>query len=74
MSRYADVDTLTAYFCQTYAQKHFIRDNPNLLILFKQDGINLKHMCNDVYETPYTCLAKISVNCIAVVGDKSMDS
>ncbi|KYN32551.1 hypothetical protein ALC56_13032, partial [Trachymyrmex septentrionalis] len=34
--------------CQTYAKipKHLIRDNANL-ILFKQDGINLKRVYND---------------------------
>ena len=46
-SRYADVDCF--YLCQTYAKipKHLIRDNANLLILFKQDGTNLKHIYDD---------------------------
>ena len=41
------------YFCQTYARipKHLIRDNANLLILFKQDCINLKHVYNDHVNT-----------------------
>ncbi|KYM98109.1 hypothetical protein ALC62_11191 [Cyphomyrmex costatus] len=40
--RHADVDCF--YLCQTYAKipKYLIRDNANLLILFKQDGTNLK--------------------------------
>jgi len=46
MGRHADVDCF--YLCQTYAKisKHLICDNANLLILFKQDGINLKHVYN----------------------------
>ena len=41
------------YLCQTYAKisKHLIRDNANLLILFKQNGINLKHVYNDHVNT-----------------------
>jgi len=35
MGRHADIDCF--YLCQTYAKKHLIRDNANLLILFKQD-------------------------------------
>jgi len=47
MGRHADVDCF--YLCQTYAKisKHLIRNNANLLILFKQNGINLKHVYND---------------------------
>ena len=41
MGHHANVDYF--YLCQTYARipKHLIRDNTNLLILFKQDCINL---------------------------------
>lgn len=37
------------YLCQTYARipKHLIRDNANLLILFKQDEKNLQHVYSD---------------------------
>ena len=47
MGRHSMVDCF--YLCQTYAKipKHLIRDNANLLILFKQDGTNLKHIYND---------------------------
>jgi len=43
MDRHSNVDCF--YLCQTYAKipKHLIRDNANLLILFKQDCTNLKH-------------------------------
>ncbi|KYM96688.1 hypothetical protein ALC62_12652 [Cyphomyrmex costatus] len=51
MGRHADVDCF--YLCQTYAKisKHLIRDNANLLILFKQDVTNLKHVYNDHVNT-----------------------
>ncbi|KYN16162.1 hypothetical protein ALC57_11594 [Trachymyrmex cornetzi] len=51
MGRHANVDCF--YLCQTYAKipKHLIRDNANLLILFKQDGTNLKHVYNDHVNT-----------------------
>ncbi|KYM94178.1 hypothetical protein ALC62_15209 [Cyphomyrmex costatus] len=47
MGRHANVDCF--YLCQTYAKipKHLIPDNANLLILFKQDGTNLKRVYND---------------------------
>jgi len=51
MGRHVNVDCF--YFCQTYARipKHLIRDNANLLILFKQDYTNLKHVYNDHVNT-----------------------
>lgn len=51
MGRHANVDCF--YLCQTYAKipKHLIRDNANLLILFKQDGTNLKHIYDDHVNT-----------------------
>ena len=51
MDRHANVDYF--YLCQTYARipKHLIRDNANLLILFKQDGTNLKYVYNDHVNT-----------------------
>lgn len=47
MGRHKDIDSF--YLCQTYTHipKHLIRDNANLLILFKQDDLNLKHIYND---------------------------
>ncbi|KYM95859.1 hypothetical protein ALC62_13493 [Cyphomyrmex costatus] len=47
MGRHASIDCF--YLCQTYAEipNHLIRDNANFLILFKQDGTNLKHIYND---------------------------
>lgn len=47
MGRHAQVDCF--YLCQTYARvpKHLIRDNANVLILFKQDSLNLRHVYDD---------------------------
>jgi hypothetical protein len=51
MGRHSNVDCF--YLCQTYAKipKHLIRDNANLLILFRQDNTNLKHIYNDHVNT-----------------------
>jgi len=54
MGRHSKVDCF--YMCQTYAKilKHLVRDNANLLILFKQDSTNLKHVYNDHVNTDMT--------------------
>ena len=47
MGRHNNIDSI--YIGQTYSKipKQLIRDNVNLLILFKQDDTNLKHIYND---------------------------
>ena len=47
MGRHSGVDAF--YLCQTYSQvpKQLVRDNANLIVLFKQDDLNLKHVYND---------------------------
>lgn len=47
LGRHAAVDSF--FLCQTYSSipKQLIRDNANLIILFKQDGTNLKHVYFD---------------------------
>jgi len=47
MGRHNNIDSF--YLCQTYAKipKHLIRDNANVIVLFKQDELNLKHVFND---------------------------
>lgn len=47
MGRHNKIDCI--YIGQTYSKipKQLIRDNVNLLILFKQDDTNLKHVYND---------------------------
>jgi len=65
MSRHSHVDCF--YLCQSYARKskHLIRDNTNLLILFKQDSSNLKHVYNDHVNTDmlYEDFSELCRNC-----------
>lgn len=51
MGRHNNVDTF--YICQTYSfvPKQLVRDNSNLLIIFKQDDRNLRHIYNDHVNT-----------------------
>lgn len=47
MGRHKHIDCF--YLCQTYTRipKHLIRDNANMIIIFKQDEMNIKHIYND---------------------------
>ena len=47
MGRHKDIDSF--YLCQTYTRipKNLVRDNANILIVFKQDELNLKHIFSD---------------------------
>lgn len=47
MGRHKGIDVV--YLCQTYSKipKQLIRDNSNLIVLFKQDETNLKHIYNE---------------------------
>ncbi|XP_071055020.1 uncharacterized protein [Onthophagus taurus] len=51
MGRHNNIDSF--YLTQTYTRipKHLIRDNANVLILFKQDEVNLKHMYDEHVNT-----------------------
>lgn len=51
MGRHKAIDSF--YLSQTYAKipKHLIRDNINMLVIFKQDTRNLKHVYADHVET-----------------------
>ncbi len=51
MGRHNDIDTF--YLSQTYSRipKQLIRDNINLLVLFKQDDRNLRHVYDDHVNT-----------------------
>lgn len=51
MGRHNNADSF--YLCQSYAQvpKHLVRDNINLLAVFRQDETNLKHIYNDHVNT-----------------------
>lgn len=48
LGRHRNIDCF--YLTQTYTRvsKHLIRDNCNLLILFRQDDLNLKHIYSDM--------------------------
>lgn len=54
MGRHRGVDSF--YLCQTYARtpKHLVRDNTNLLVLFRQDEMNLRHIYDDHVNTDMT--------------------
>lgn len=47
MGRHKTIDSF--YLCQTYARipKHLVRDNANLLIIFRQDDLNLRHIYSE---------------------------
>lgn len=47
MGRHKQIDCF--YLCQTYTKipKHLIRDNANMIVIFKQDEMNLRHIFND---------------------------
>lgn len=51
MGRHKKVDCF--YLGQTYSRipKHLVRDNANLIVLFKQDDMNLKHVYDDHVNT-----------------------
>ena len=51
MGRHKNIDCF--YLCQSYAQipKHLVRDNVNLLVIFRQDDVNLKHVYDDHVNT-----------------------
>jgi len=54
MGRHMNVDVF--YLGQTYSRipKQLIRDNSNMIILFKQDEMNLRHVYNDHVNTDMT--------------------
>ena len=68
MCRHKNVDCL--YLCQSYAKvpKHFIRDNVDLLAIFRQDDVNLKHIYDDDVNTDlsYNRFKELSAKCWGV--------
>lgn len=54
MGRHCRVESF--YLCQSYTRipKHLVRDNANVLVLFKQDDLNLKHVFDDHVTTDMT--------------------
>jgi hypothetical protein len=54
MGRHNELDTF--YLGQTYSRipKQLIRDNANIIVVFKQDSLNLQHIYNDHVNTDMT--------------------
>jgi hypothetical protein len=65
MGRHAGVDSF--YLCQSYTRvpKHLIRDNVNIIIVFKQDELNMQHIYNDHINTdmPFNIFRQMCHNC-----------
>lgn len=65
MGRHKEIDSF--YLCQTYTRipKHLIRDNANLIVIFKQDEMNVKHIFNDHVgsDMPFKVFYKICCEC-----------
>ena len=54
MGRHKRVDSF--YLCQTYSRipKQLLRDNANVIVLFRQDETNMKHVYTDHVNTDMT--------------------
>ncbi|CAB0039842.1 unnamed protein product [Trichogramma brassicae] len=65
MGRHKNVDSF--YLCQSYAHvpKHLVRDNVNLLVIFRQDDVNLRHIYDDHVNTDmsYPVFKELCANC-----------
>ncbi|KAL7287168.1 hypothetical protein TKK_0018602 [Trichogramma kaykai] len=65
MGRHKNVDSF--YLCQSYAHvpKHLVRDNVNLLVIFRQDDVNLRHIYNDHVNTDmsYPVFKELCASC-----------
>jgi len=55
MGRHKNIDSF--YLCQpyTHSPKHVIRDNANMIIMFKQDDLNMRHIYCDHVNTDMSC-------------------
>lgn len=80
MGRHREIDLF--FLCQTYAfiKKQLIRDNANMIILFRMDQLNLKHAFNDhvVGDMPFNTFLQLCNTCWNehkgfLVIDKSCD-
>lgn len=79
MGRHKAIDSF--YLAQTYTRipKHLVRDNANLLVIFKQDFTNLKHIYHDHVNTDMSfekfstisscCWSRSNFGCLVI--DKS---
>lgn len=68
MGRHEAVDSF--YLCQTYSKvpKQLVRDNINLVVVFRQDDTNLKHVYNDNVNTDMS-FTQFKDFCSACWGD-----
>lgn len=83
MGRHRNIDSF--YLAQTYTRipKHLVRDNANLLVLFRQDFANLKHIYYDHVNTDMSfvkfcqvcqfCWNKSSHGCIVIDKNSEMN-
>lgn len=69
MGRHKSVDTF--FLTQTYTkiQKQILRDNTNLILLFRQDDVNLKHVF-DEHVAPDMSLDEFKMMCAECWKDK----
>ena len=51
MGRHKNVDSFSLCLSYGHVAKHLVRDNINLLVVFRQDELNLKHIYNDHVNT-----------------------
>lgn len=70
LGRHRNIDCF--YLTQTYTRvsKHMIRDNCNLLILFKQDDLNLKHVFDDMGIVCDMKFAEFKIFCLTCWKEK----
>lgn len=70
MGRHKGIDCF--YLCQSYAKipKHLIRDNVNLLVIFKQDDLNLKHIYDDHVNTDMSSFNQFKNVCMKCWNEK----
>ena len=65
MGRHRDIDSV--YLCQTYSRipKHWVCDNANFWVIFRQDEINLKHIYDDHVNTdmPFSQFRDLCATC-----------
>ncbi len=65
MGRHRNIDVF--YLTQSYARlpKHLLRDNASMLVIFKQDNLNLKHIWEDhlISDISYDDFKKLCEQC-----------
>ena len=64
-ARHKNIDIFYLTQCYTKVGKHLIRDNANMIVLFKTDELNLKHVYNDhcASDMDFPTFKKLSREC-----------